>query len=237
MKPTIGITGPSVSDESDPATHGQITLNWNYAEVVAEAGGVPLIVPPTADPAEVARLLDGWLITGGADLDPALYGEEPHPETELCERRRTEAELKLLEHAHVELPIFGICYGCQFLNVARGGSLHQHLPDLENKTQHTGNVNQEYRVAPGSRLAQILGAAPARGASSHHQGIARLGQGLRAVAEHCDGTIEAIEDPDHPWFIGVQWHPERTPDDPCTLRLFASFVQAAKTFAQGRRAC
>jgi gamma-glutamyl-gamma-aminobutyrate hydrolase PuuD len=236
VKPIIGVTCPSKFDPFDTDSQGKIELNWNYSQVVADAGGVPILVPPIADPAAVAPLLDGWMITGGADLDPALYSAEPHAQTEVGHPQRADFEFALLKLLPEHVPILGICYGCQFLNVARGGSLHQHLPDLGGKAQHTGNVPQEYRVQPGSHLARILGDAPIAGVSSHHQAIERLGGGLMAVAWHEDGTIEAIEDPEHPWLIGVQWHPERSPTGPASERLFRSFVEAAARIAQARGA-
>lgn len=236
MKPIVGVTGPCKFDPLDTATQGKIELNWNYAQVIADGGGVPILIPPTADPAAVAPLLDGWMITGGADLDPALYGAEPHAQTELCQPERSDFEFALLSRLPEHVPILGICYGCQFLNVARGGSLYQHLPDLGSKAQHTGNVLQEYRVEPGSHLARILGDGPVIGVSSHHQAIERLGGGLKAVAWHGDGTIEAIEDPEHVWFIGVQWHPERSPIALASKRLFRSFVETATRIAQARGA-
>jgi putative glutamine amidotransferase len=236
VKPSIGVTGPSKFDPSDRDSQGKIDLNWNYAQVIADAGGVPILIPPTADPVAVAPLLDGWMITGGADLDPALYGAEPHAQTEVGHPQRVDFEFDLISRLPEHVPILGICYGCQFLNVARGGSLHQHLPDLDGKAQHTGNVSQEYRLEPGSHLARILGDGPVTGVSSHHQAIARVGGGLKAVAWHEDGTIEAIEDPEHAWFIGVQWHPERSPTAPASERLFRSFVETAARHAQARGA-
>lgn len=234
MKPIIGIECSTEPDPSNLRTKGTLSLNWNYADAVADAGGVPILIPPQADPAEIVRILDGWLIPGGDDIDPREYGKADHPEQQLLSPARYRLERAIYERAPETLPRFGICYGCQFLNVMRGGSLTQHLPDIVGHDHHHAGEPQTYRVEPGTRLAAIVGDDPIEGKSYHHQGIDRLGRGLRATSFHEDGTIEAIES-ELPFELAVQWHPERTLDDPTSRRLFEAFVEAAHQYAESRR--
>jgi putative glutamine amidotransferase len=204
--------------------------------MVARAGGVPVVIPPTADPVEVLKFIDGWLISGGSDIDARRWGEENHPESRLQDLSRFELESALFRLADLELPVLGICYGCQLLNVVRGGALHQHLPEVLGREGHTGGVLERYDVDPKSLLSDVVEAGQIDGKSYHHQAVSRLGTGLKAVAKHADGTIEAIEATDRPWMIGVQWHPERTPEDEATRRLFEGFVGAAAAFRRKRAA-
>ncbi len=233
-KPIIGITVECKSLPEDARTRGSFSLNWNYAQAISEAGGVPIVIPPTADPEAVAPLLDGWLIPGGNDIDAREFGEANHAMVELQDPARFALEKALLAQIDPNLPVFGICYGCQFLNVARGGTLEQHLPDRVGDDRHTGGTLADYCLEGDSRLAEIVGASAMKGKSYHHQAVARLGQGLRTSAAHTDGTIEAIEANDRPWMIGVQWHPERTLEDPATQRLFRAFVEAAAAYRAER---
>lgn len=234
MKPFIGITVDVSRNPDDARTGGKLTLNWNYAEAVAEAGGVPLLIPPMADMSMLAAIIDGWLIPGGDDIDASRFGEENHPKVELQDPARYEGEAALLKHLDKDVPVLGICYGCQFLNVARGGSLIQHLPDVVEHELHTGGTLQEYDLAD-SQLKDIAGTKRMSGKSYHHQAIKELGDNLRIVARADDGTVEAIEAVDRPWLIGVQWHPERTLNDEATRRLFTSFVDEARAHAERRR--
>lgn len=234
MKPRIGIAADARRDPADDRSLGRVQLNWNYAYLVAEAGGVPLIVPPMADMAELAGTIDGWLIPGGDDLDPALWGEAPHPKSSLQDPVRFAGERTFFEAAPRDLPILGICYGAQALNVLMGGTLEQHVPDRVGHEEHAGGTLQTYAIEPGSRLASVVQATEVAGKSYHHQAIAQVAPGLRAVARHDDGTVEAVEGTAARWLIGVQWHPERTPADPATVRLFEAFVEAARSFRRQR---
>jgi putative glutamine amidotransferase len=235
MKPIIGITVDCENNPNDSRTRGNLTLNWNYAERVAQAGGVPILIPPTADPGEVLKLIDGWLIPGGNDIDAEQWGEENHEKSVLQDPARFAMESDLYRHADANLPILGICYGCQFLNVVRGGSLMQHLPDVEGGERHLGGTLDAAQIEVGSLLSEVVETEVVEGKSYHHQAVARVGDGLKVSARHEDGTVEALEADDRPWLIGVQWHPERTPDDPATRRLFQSFIEAAAQFALERR--
>lgn len=230
MKPIIGISVDCEQDSEDARSGGKLTLNWNYAAAISEAGGIPILIPPTADMDVIAEMIDGWLIPGGNDIDAREFGEENHPQVTLQDPARFEAESRLFRSLDSEVPVFGICYGCQFLNVIRGGSLHQHLPDVPGRVTHTGGVLQDYRVESNSKLADLIQGSNISGKSYHHQGLNRIGTGLK-VSAHCeDETVEAIEATDRPWVVGLQWHPERTFQDPRTRRIFEGFIAAASEY-------
>lgn len=235
MQPIIGITVDSIPDPDEVRTRGKLSLNWNYAQAVADAGGIPILIPPMADAKRLAGMIDGLLIPGGADINAERFGEENHPKVELQDPVRYEGEADLVSHLDSETPILGICYGCQFLNVVRGGTLIQHLPDAVGHESHSGGTLQEYSISE-SRLREATGAAVVSGKSYHHQAVKDLGQNLRVVATADDGTIEALEATDRPWVIGVQWHPERTLEDPATRHLFQAFVAAAAQHSERKRA-
>jgi putative glutamine amidotransferase len=233
-KPIIAITVDCHYDPSDPRTKGKLELNWNYAQAVAEAGGVPILIPPTADMVEIAQIVHGWLIPGGNDIDASKFGQENHAQVTLQDPARYEAEASLFGAVAPELPVLGICYGCQFINVVRGGSLIQHLPDVEGSDTHTGGVLQNYSVQPWSKLARFSRVTEIEGKSYHHQAIQDLGENLQVVAECQDGTIEAIEASDRPYMIGLQWHPERTLEDEATRRIFESFINASRAYMESQ---
>lgn len=209
-------------------------LNWNYAQAIVDAGGVPLLIPPMADLSEVAPLLDGWLIPGGRDIDAKQFGQEPHAEVDLQDPARFSCEKALANLVSPDLPVLGICYGCQFLNVIGGGTLRQHLPDILGHHEHEGGTLQSYEIAEGSRLGEIVDSQTIEGKSYHHQSVEQIGDHLNVVARHADGTIEAIEDAQGRWVIGVQWHPERTLEDASSRKLFEGFVSAARAFKASR---
>lgn len=235
MKPLIGITVDAKFDAEDSRTNGKLTLNWNYAQVIADAGGIPILIPPQADPAEMACLIDGWLIPGGNDIDSKHWGEELHPAAEVIEPQRFDLERALYSQVPPDMPVLGICYGCQFINVAQGGSLTQHLPDVTGHALDQKGNMQTYDLATDSQAAQVLGTAKATGESWHHQAVARVGTGLSVVGRNEDGTIEALESCEKPWMIGVQWHPERTPDAADSQSLFKNFVEAAAKYRTQRQ--
>jgi putative glutamine amidotransferase len=234
MKPIIGITVEPTGKPDDVRTRGDVKLNLNYIQAVSDAGGVPLLIPPYADAETVIPLLDGLLFPGGDDIDPARYGQEQHPSNQLQDPLRFESESALYKAAPADLPILGICYGCQVLNVLQGGSLHQHLPDVFDSEPHTGGVVQEYRITEGSKAAESLGATSVTGKSYHHQGVDRPGTDVTVTGWASDGTVEALEVDSRDWAVGVQWHPERTLDDSAMRNLFSSFVKRAATFKAKR---
>jgi putative glutamine amidotransferase len=206
-----------------------------YVNAVEAAGGRALLVPPSDEGIEeTLDALDGLLLSGGADVDPATYGADPHPETNGINLERDRAELTLLRAAlERDMPVLAICRGSQVLNVSRGGDLVQHLPDLvgDDKHKHTPGVFADHDVAlvPGTQVQEILGErAPVK--SHHHQGYGRLGEGLREAAHAQDGTIEAIEDPAHRFALGVLWHPEEGED----FALFEALVEEASRYREER---
>ncbi len=234
MKPIIGITVDAKHEPENARTQGTLTLNWNYAQVIADAGGVPLLIPPQADAEALARIIDGWLIPGGNDIDPSYWGEDTHEKTDLINPERHRIERELYEKVPPEMPILGVCYGCQFLNVAAGGSLIQHLPDITGHDQDQKGNLQTYCLEKDSQTASVLGTVQASGQSWHHQAIGRVAPGLKVSGKNDDGTIEAIESTSRPWVIGVQWHPERTAQADDSRSLFHHFVEAARMFGESR---
>ncbi len=185
-----------------------------YVNAVTRAGGRPLLVPPDADAvAETLDALDGLLFSGGSDLDPATYDADPHPQTNNTRPDRDRAELALISGAlERDMPVLAVCRGMEVLNVARGGDLVQHLPEVvgDEDHKHTPGVfgDHEVDLKPGTRVCRLLGdRTPVK--SHHHQGVGRLGEGLVETAWAEDGTIEAIEDPARRFALGVLWHPEQ----------------------------
>ncbi len=234
MKPLIGITVDALPDPNDNRTRGKLTLNWNYAQAVADAGGVPLLIPPQADTTAIAGLIDGLLIPGGNDIDASNWGETNHPSVTTIAPERFAVEQALYQAVPPALPILGICYCCQFINVMQGGSLIQHLPDsVGHEDDQRGNL-QRVSLDPCSQASEALGATVVTGESWHHQAIRDLGRDLRVVGKNQDGTVEAIESTSRPWMLGVQWHPERTSDSAETQRLFRQFVEAATEYRRSR---
>ena len=198
-------------------------------------GGRPLLVPPSEDGvAETLEVLDGLVFSGGSDIDPETYGADPHPETSHPRPERDEAELALLQAAlERDMPVLAICRGSQLLNVARGGDLVQHLPEVVGDDKHKVTpglfATHDVAVEPESRLGSLIGRA-AHVQSHHHQGIGRVGEGLDVVAFADDGTAEAVEDRQGRFTVGVLWHPEEGED----LRLFEALVEQAAAYREAR---
>ncbi len=202
-----------------------------YVEAVERAGGRPVLIPPSEEAVEeTLDSVDGLIFSGGADIDPDLYGQEPHPETRGVHPERDRGELALLEGALArDMPVLAICRGSQVLNIARGGDLVQHLPDVvgDEKHKHTPGTFGDHDVTleEGTRLAELLGGhAPVK--SHHHQGFGRIGEGLRVAAHAEDGTVEAVEATDRRFAFGVLWHPEAGED----LKLFTELVNQAAAY-------
>lgn len=207
-----------------------------YLDGVTLAGGIATLLPPQPVDAEIADRvlggLDGLIITGGKDVDPAAYGHPPHPETDEPAHDRDAWEFALLDAAlRRGMPVLGICRGAQVLNVAFGGTLHQHLPDVVGHSGHRKGdavfATTTVRTVEGSRLAHLLGDR-AQVQCYHHQAIDRVGDGLAVSATDDDGVIEAVEMPGRDFVLAVQWHPEETPED---LRMFTGLISAAREFA------
>jgi putative glutamine amidotransferase len=239
QKPIIGI--PCFAMVRADTGRPIYASNQTYAQAVAHAGGIPVLIPSLADLPDVSAIngwLDGLLLAGGSDLDPSLYGEAPAPESSAPELERDRLELDLIRLAlDQDLPILGVCRGLQVLNVARGGSLYQHIPtERPSGIDHVqaGQPKRTYiahsiSVEPGSRLAGILGdGLTDTGVNSfHHQAVKRLGEGLKVTAVAEDGVVEAVELADSPFVVAVQYHPEElVVTDSGSRRLFSAFVQA-----------
>ncbi len=236
-RPRIGVTSWHHPDREERWEY----VRDNYTRSVYRAGGLPIIFPmPGTDPTvldEYLASVEGLLFTGGEDVHPEFYGEAVRPKCEDIDRERDLYELGLAKRALERgIPTFGICRGLQLLNVACGGSLYQDLSERP-ETRHEHRTKREerarlrhgVRIVPETRLRQIVGEDALKVTSTHHQLINRLGDGLKATAFADDGIIEAIELPSHPFFLAVQWHPERMADtDTNQLALFGALVQAAR---------
>jgi putative glutamine amidotransferase len=235
-KPVIGIT-----TYLTPAAWGAWELDAalvpaSYVRAVARAGGAPLLVPPGASYEETLDSVDGLIFSGGSDLDPELYGEQAHPETNGWVRERDDFELGLMQAALArDMPLLAICRGSQVLNVALGGDLEQHVPDRVQSDVHkeTPGVFADHDVAvlPDTKLSSIIGERTDV-KSHHHQGYGELGSGLREAARAPDGTVEALEDPTRRFTVGVLWHPEEGED----LALFEALVREANEYRATRNA-
>jgi anthranilate synthase component 2/putative glutamine amidotransferase len=232
--PVIGITG-YVEQAKYTVWDAKIALlPYTYIDHVVRAGGQPVILPPAGDLAPLAGRLDGLILAGGGDIDPVRYGEDPHEKTAYIREFRDDAEFALVDAAvAARLPMLAICRGLEVLNVARGGTLHQHLPDIVGTNDHSPALGRYGRLAahliPGTRLAKIFERDDVDGAHYHHQAINRLGDGLTVAARSSDGVIEAVELDDHPFCLAVQWHPEMDDDN----LLFEALVSAAGEITRG----
>jgi putative glutamine amidotransferase len=246
QRPLIGVTTSEVRPkervhpvpESEPPAV-EMALGIPYLKGIEAAGGLPMVIPPLDTDAIEPLLdrLDGICLSGGPDLDPALYEAEPHPELGPIEPDLDRFEIDVAARADArEMPILAICRGTQALNILRGGGLHQHLPDLSTAVTHRQSnpgtePSHRVAVAPDSQLAEIFGEGELEVIdvnSFHHQAIERLGEGLRVSARAPDGTVEAIEDPDRRFLIGVQWHAETLVHREAEAALFRRFVDACR---------
>jgi putative glutamine amidotransferase len=235
-RPLIAITTAEIVS-APAAAHSPIdrlAVPFTYLQAVSAAGGVPVTCfPHQADAEHLARELDGLILIGGPDVNATLYGQDPHPATAsgLLEQDLFELEM-LAAFTARERPVLGVCRGLQLMNVWRGGTLHQHLPDLGSRVAHRANETEYARehgveFDTGTRIARLVGAATVSSNSFHHQAADHLGAGLRASAKAPDGVIEAVEDPDLPFFVGVQWHPESLQDRAEQRALFDGLIAAA----------
>ena len=244
VRPLIAVTTSEVrrsetvspTPEGEPASH-EMALGLKYLQALEAAGAIPVVVPPLAP--ELAQSLldrvDGVCMSGGPDIDPRAYGEDRHASTGPVESGLDDFELALARAADGRgLPMLAICRGMQVLNVARGGSLHQHLPDLArgeiDHRQSAPGAQTTHAVAlsESSRVARILERVQTEVNSFHHQGVSRLGEGLVITGRAPDGTVEAVEATDRDFVVGVQWHAESLTDRPEQAALFGAFVDAAQ---------
>jgi len=238
IKPFIGITTGGRSEGYIKSRHYDefFSVPAPYVEAVRRAGGIPLLIPPGENEwGQLLPLLDGVIVTGGTDIDPAEYGGDrwnPHLLPADAERDHSELTLvrRLLDEG--ETPLLCICRGLQVLNVAAGGTLHEHIPDIRDEDIHRNEAGlwamQEVHVEADSLIADVMGLTMLRTSSGHHQAVKDVARDLRVAASAADGIIEALELPGHPWLIAVQWHPEVTAArDPSQQALFDALVMKA----------
>jgi putative glutamine amidotransferase len=222
--------------------NNRFSLPTCYVDCVHRAGGIPLLLPPgEVDPAEVLAGLDGLILTGGGDIDPVLYHGARHKTIYMVDPERDRIEVGLVLVAKESgLPTLGICRGSQVINVALGGTLIEHLPDvvgegIPHRLPPREPTRHDIKLNPRCRLAKLLSHETFSAPSWHHQAVRRPAPSLEVVARAPDGTIEGFELPGHPWMIGVQWHPElAAAGDPLQQKLFDAFVKAAALFTQKR---
>lgn len=229
-QPVIGLTS-----YLEPAKWGAwdqpaALIPWNYVNKLQAAGATVVILPPDADNHDAISRLDGLVMAGGADIEPARYGAAHLEGTDNPRTERDASELGLYRAARdANLPVFGICRGLQIMAVAHGGSLHQHLPDVVGNTLHRdapGTFNDHGATfTPGSLIAELVGATDVTVNSSHHQAVDSPGD-LTVTGYAEDGTIEVCEDPSAEFVLGVQWHPEFSNDEQVSENLFRAFVKA-----------
>lgn len=239
-RPLIGITAFETRHINLP--HLPIfALNRRYVMAIEAAGGAPLMVSPGLSEDSLRAIfdrLDGWLLSGGGDIDPACYGETPHPASTEISADRDQMELALARRAvDADKALLSICRGIQVFNVALGGTLVQHIPaQIPGALQHNfdgtqvarDHIAHPVRIAAGTRLGEVMGVDQAGVNSWHHQSLKQIAPGLKVTALSPDGVIEAVELPGHRFALGVQWHPEWLYDrQPEMKRLFEALVQAA----------
>jgi len=234
-KPLIGIGSDVVHRNGE---RDRAFVYTTYIESLKRAGAVPVLIPPQPEnAADLVDSLDGILLAGGDDCDPAEYGEEKHPSSETMDPRRQQNDLGLARVARERgIPTLGICLGVQVMNVAAGGSLIQDIDSaMKTEIDHASEPSDRHRhevlIESSTRLARILGAQELNVNSSHHQAVGRIAEGLRITAQAPDGIVEGLEDPSHPFYVGVQWHPEDMPGETSATALFGAFVEAARAYA------
>ncbi len=220
----------------------RFALSEFYVRCVMDAGGLPLLLPNVMPELAASYLsrMDGLLLSGGLDVDPEFYGEEPKPKLGNLDQVRDSYELELARGAHqAGMPMLSICRGVQLLNVAFGGTLVQDIDsEIDEPLKHEQDalrqnaLSHRIRIKPNTRLHEIAaGSERIRVNSFHHQSVKDVADGFDITARSEDGVIEAIEDPTHPFCVGVQWHPERLPENDFTRSIFQHFVEAARTAA------
>lgn len=236
MRPVIGI---NCNYEVREGTSPRYFLDEDYCAAVELAGGVPVLLPTLCreeDNTEgLLGMLDGLILSGGKDINPSRYGQERHKNTTPVVAEKEEFDFKLVRSAlEMDMPILGICYGGQLLNVSLGGSLIQDIPSkLGTSIEHRNPPGGRHKVLieKDTVLYRLLGVEAMETNSTHHQTIDRLGEGLRVCARAEDGVIEAVESERHTFVLAVQWHPERMLDEPTEKLLFSGFMKEVRYYA------
>jgi len=236
-RPLIGVSAYDLpADFSHWHEVPSVLVPSGYTASVERAGGWPVVLPPTdLDPADVLDAIDGLVLVGGADINPAVYGHQPHPEALAFSDIRDRAELALLRGAlERDMPMLGICRGMQLLNIAAGGDLHQHIaelvPDMAVHRAQPGQwARHEVDIAAGCRLSELLGERVSV-VSAHHQGSVAIGRDLTVTGTAADGTVEAVEHTGKRFAVGVLWHPEEDAEHGAPL--FAELVEQARSYRE-----
>jgi putative glutamine amidotransferase len=239
-KPIIGIGSDVLQQKGE---RDRAFVFTTYTEALRRAGAVPVLIPPQPENAEaIVENVDGILLAGGDDCDPSAYGEQRHPTVDpVMDPRRQSNDLALARVARERgIPTLGICLGVQVMNVAAGGTLIQDIgSELRTDIDHASEPSDRHRhdvlIENDTNLAKIVGDQELNVNSSHHQAIRHVGEGLRVTALAPDGIIEGLEDPSHPFYIGVQWHPEDISTEKSAQSLFGAFIEAARKYAQAKR--
>jgi putative glutamine amidotransferase len=237
-RPVIGITTGGRSEKTINSIHydEHYHVPALYVDAVRRAGGLPVLLPP-GEPnwRDWLTVVDAVIISGGADVSPAEYGgDAQHPQLTMIDAERDASEITLARYVaeQKQVPTLCICRGMQLLNVALGGSLYEHIPDVREQDIHRGPTGgwavQRAAVDSESLLARVMDTTEVETYSGHHQAVKQIAPGLQVVATAPDAIVEALELPGHPWLIAVQWHPEVTAaSDPTQQAIFDALVQAA----------
>jgi putative glutamine amidotransferase len=242
LRPAIAVSAPVIDASFGVWNQRAAVLPAAYLDAITRAGGLALLAAPDAElvdsPDDLLDRVDGLVLSGGSDIDPAAYGADPHPATGATARDRDDFEIALTRRAvELDMPVLGICRGMQILNVAFGGTLLQHLPDVFGHEHHRRvagsfeNADHDVRLAPESRAAQAAGELVHVTKSHHHQGVDIIGDALVVTGTSTlDDLVEAIEIPERRFVLGVQWHPEADERS----RVIGALVQAAVEYRQAR---
>ncbi len=232
-KPIIGLTTRPRNEE------GKYTLSGLYTDAVLRAGGIPVLLTPGGEVEDdLLDLLDGLILSGGGDIDPSYYGGKPHPNIYGVDQERDRFEISLVKKAvEKRMPLLPICRGIQVLNVALGGTLIEHVPDMERENDIVHRVDDDpegilhtITLNRNSKIFSIVGQESFEAVSWHHQAIGRIAPGLIETGRAPDGIVESLEMPGHPFLVAVQWHPEMSAiRDPLQQKLFAALVDASKS--------
>ena len=237
MPPIVGLTTYGVTETAakTPYYDSHYALPSLYIDAVRRAGGIPLLIPPGDDQwQDILNVLDAVIVTGGTDIDPARYNaDSANPRVYPPDAARDKTEIDFVRHLaqSQDKPVLCICRGMQILNVALGGTMHAHIPDIRDYDMHRSSEGfwtlHDCAIEPDSQLARIMQAETVNTFSGHHQAVKDVAPNLQVVATAADGIIEALTLPEHPFMLGVQWHPEKSAaTDPTQQRLFDALVEA-----------